>query len=183
MNTSYLIQRLLKPFQQKTKGISVAEVFAFGGGLQRGGLSKEAWDLLAPIFRFDYMGAAEFEFGAVPETLAKIFDEKDKYESFVDKVKYEYKSWKDDKDYTGSRDIFVICKIEDKEEVLKRIRHFAKNSYSNTKELVCLNESMAEKSSREYIGWLELDNGYMFFIDEGAFRKICLLFQIKEKAL
>lgn len=41
--------------------------FAFGGGLVQGGLSKAA--LAALPFRFDYMGAAEYEWGAVPECL------------------------------------------------------------------------------------------------------------------
>ena len=41
--------------------------FAFGGGLVQGGLSKAALNALP--FRFDYMGAAEYEWGAVPECL------------------------------------------------------------------------------------------------------------------
>lgn len=50
----------------------VSEVFSFGGGYKNGGLSDEAMDLLRDAFSFDYMGAAEFEFGAVPKALQKI---------------------------------------------------------------------------------------------------------------
>ena len=40
--------------------------------MRNGGLSSEAMDLIRGIWAFDYMGAAEFEFGAVPKALQKI---------------------------------------------------------------------------------------------------------------
>ena len=59
---SYLIQRLGKP----TGGIGP---FSFGGGFINGGLSNEGAKAISSICIFDYMGAAEFEFGALPKAL------------------------------------------------------------------------------------------------------------------
>ena len=71
MKSSWLIQRLNKPYGENPFGLK-DNPFAFGGGLVNGGLSHEAMDILRGIFSFDYMGAAEFEFGAVPKALQTI---------------------------------------------------------------------------------------------------------------
>ncbi len=43
-----------------------------------------------------------------------------------------------------------------------------------------LDATLAENEFREdNIGWLELDNGYVFFTDEEAFQKTINLFGIK----
>ena len=72
LKESWLIQRLERPRTFKVQGKAVDNPFSFGGGYKNGGLTDEAMDLIRPIMSFDYMGAAEFEFGAVPETLSKI---------------------------------------------------------------------------------------------------------------
>lgn len=63
---TFLVQRLAKPHKDKKGNISKVHR-VFGGGML--GLSKEAWDLIDPIFRIEYMGSAEFEFGKIPEVL------------------------------------------------------------------------------------------------------------------
>lgn len=66
----YLVQRLRAPthgFEQE-----INEAFSFGDGYKNGRLGEKAMKLLCSIFSFDYMGAAEFEFGAVPEALRHI---------------------------------------------------------------------------------------------------------------
>ena len=57
----YLVQRLQEP--QGGHGM-----FPFGGG-GNGGFSVDAMKLLASVFTFDYMGAAEYEFGAAQQTV------------------------------------------------------------------------------------------------------------------
>ena len=70
MERSYLIQRLLKPTQ-----FGVELPFgSFGCGLVAGGLSKKAVEVINGMWTFDYMGSAEFEFGAVPEALNTIIN-------------------------------------------------------------------------------------------------------------
>jgi hypothetical protein len=69
-HSSYLIQRLEEPWGGMAQFKD--NPFSFGGGLRNGGLSQEAMDLIRGIWSFDYMGSAEFEFGAVPEALNAI---------------------------------------------------------------------------------------------------------------
>lgn len=59
LEQTWLIQRLNKPYPRKD---SIGEIFSFGGGLKNGGLSDNAMALLRPIFSFEYMGAAEFDY-------------------------------------------------------------------------------------------------------------------------
>jgi len=184
METSYLIQRLKKPFKSTVneKGNLLQQLdnaFAFGGGLKNGGLTKEAMDLLRPIFRFDYMGSAEFEFGAVPQTLAKIVEGivAKEYYHFKIPVQYKHKSWKTGKEETGTTTISVICKKADATEVTARIKQFAKKDFNGTKEMVNLNSALArDEYSKDLGGWLELDNSYMFFSDEEMAEKVINLF-------
>lgn len=190
MQESYLIQRLRKPFKIKNpktplEKLAVANPFAFGGGFKNGGLSDEAMNMLCDIFQFDYMGSAEFEFGAVPEALQIIAKGKDNYITFeIPKVKYKYKDWKTRKDLSGTNSIYVICHKDWKEEVVKRIKTKALGDYGkrkdnfHTKEGVFLDSSLAGGPFRHTVGWLELDNGYFFFTDVEMFSKVCALFEI-----
>ncbi|KKL26470.1 hypothetical protein LCGC14_2394990, partial [marine sediment metagenome] len=75
MQRTYLIQRLHKPHQigGNEDFKKLVNCFSFGGGLKDGGLSDEAMKLIIKIWRFDYMGSAEFEWGAVPESLSNVF--------------------------------------------------------------------------------------------------------------
>ena len=66
MSSFYLMQRLLPP-REKTGSPFDNAHRVFGGGML--GLSESAWDLMDQLCRIDYMGAAEFEFGALPQFL------------------------------------------------------------------------------------------------------------------
>jgi len=189
MESSYLIQRLLKPYKNPV-GVLKDNPFSFGGGLVNGGLSNEAMDLLRPIFRFDYMGSAEFEFGEVPRTLSKIVENKDKYIAWEFLVNYRYESWfKKKETFTGKKPVYVICQKDWIDNVKDVIWYHAKNSYGNTqhytKECVFLNRALAENCEDEwpkkYQGWLELDNGYFFFSNKEMFDKTCELFGITKE--
>lgn len=72
---TWLVQRLVKPFPKQhtdTPLGRLANAFSFGGGMVNGGMSKEAMAAISEIFRFDYMGAAEYEFGDVPKAFAAL---------------------------------------------------------------------------------------------------------------
>lgn len=70
MKRTWLVQRLRKPYNHPAFGAD--NPFSFGGGLRNGGLNDEAMGLLRGIFSFDYMGAAEFEFGAIPQAFDRL---------------------------------------------------------------------------------------------------------------
>jgi len=167
MKKSYLIQRLQKPQ-------SFENPFRFGGGYKDGGLSENAMDLLRPIFSFDYMGAAEFEFGALPKTLQKMAENASNLVSgnLIATTK------------NGNEEfVFYICQKDHKLEVVKRIKIKAHSEYGDNnfscKEWVGLQRVVDKEKYADHIGWLELDNGYFFFVDKDAWEKTCTLFEVE----
>lgn len=173
MKQSYLIQRLNKP-HGNTKFDAVSEIFSFGGGLRNGGLTDEAMSLLRNIFSFDYMGAAEFEFGALPNALSKIAKNTDKYQTFAISMKTKE---------GNEKDVYIICARTDSDEIISLLKLFAKNEYGrktpHTKERVGLQDAINEAKYSRAKGWIELDNGYFFFIDKNMFESTAKLFGIK----
>lgn len=181
MKSTWLVQRLQKPVcYANSKFAGLENVFSFGGGLKNGGLSDEAMKLFRDIFRFDYMGSAEYEFGAVPEAFQKIVKNLSDTVSFDIDVKYKCKDWKNKKELSETKKIYVICHKDWKEEVTNRINQWAKEDYTKTKEQIRLNSALAEHEySKDIIGWLELDNGFIFFSDKEAFDKFKMLLELK----
>lgn len=184
MNSTYLVQRLVKPYISKNNTgdilISTAEYFSFGGGLKNGGLSEDAMKMLRPIFSFDYMGSAEFEFGAVPDAFRQIAKGINESEAFELEVKYKAKNWKSRETVEGKKKVYIICHKEFKNEVIERIKNWAVTDYNNTKAVICFNWSLAELARYEnIIGWLELDNGFIFFKDKEAFEKTKQIFGLQ----
>lgn len=182
MKRSWLVQRLMAPRQKSVLGDNP---FAFGGGLRNGGLSDEAMGLLREIFGFDYMGAAEFEWGAVPKALEKIAKDAEDYRasSFtisLDKIK---RSWNEEGEREGpDPEIFVICKRDHKTEVRKRIEDWATNSVGeDLKEWTQLSTTLVPTKDwhKEVQGWLELDNGFFFFVDREMWEKTAGLFGVR----
>lgn len=195
MERSYLIQRLQKPLKNDQGKIDkIYNAFAFGGGLKNGGLDDNTMSFLSKVWRFDYMGSAEFEFGKVTETLGKIYEnspigliDDSTYISGEMIFDWEFHNWNwGNIEATrnlrqGKAIIYYICQQEHEKEVKKRISKFAKGK-GGTKEPIMLNFSLAKKDSRiRSVGWLELNNGYFFFINEEMFKQTCELFGIKDK--
>ena len=165
MKTSYLIQRLHKPSHFMVAGKKMDNPFSFGGGLRNGGLNEEAMSLLRNILSFDYMGSAEFEWGAVPEALhfiAKQITKKNVVTGNVD-------------------DVWFLCPSEYEKEVRNRISALRQDEYCWHKKEFCglrdYFESDSEYAKRN-VGWLELNNGYAFFVDMEMFEQFCQLFGI-----
>ena len=160
---TYLVQRLCKPRHE-----SVAEAFSFGGGFKNGGFSDEAMNLLRPVFSFDYMGSAEFEFGAVPEFFSKLVQHREEYDFFETDV--------------NNTTIYIMGKKEFKDETIQRVQDLAhKKSNHPTKEAVGLDTATGlnkyvKQSDNRFVGWLELDNTFAFFCDKEVFEKFKALF-------
>ena len=181
MNNPYLIQRLKKPFEIETNLTKFANAFSFGGGLKNGGLGEEAFNLIKKIWRYDYMGSAEFEWGAVPKSLSRIYSNRLDYTSGEKIVKayatdYRGAKWKP---ISKESTVFYICKKADKEQVVDCLAKLAtdKNFY-RTKEAVCLNTSVCGMTS-DIVGWHDLDNDFLFFTDNQMYEQTKSLFNIK----
>jgi len=193
MKSSYLVQRLKKPFTSENKLTALSNAFSFGGGLVNGGIPEDGMKLLKNIFRFDYMGAAEFEFGAVPEALSRMGQKFEDLIGFTLMTPFLYETWsKERKKMKGIKPVYVICLKEDRLDVCKHILKWAQSNYPkgiDTKGTVNLNASLAAedllKEGAEYtedtVGWLELDNGYFFFKDKEMYEKTCELFDVKKE--
>lgn len=119
---NYLIQRLLPPAKKDHPFSGWNNPFAFGGGYRNGGLSEEAVNLIEDIFTCDYMGAAEYEFGALPKSLEYIAkNAKDFVSSDVKTGKgMVYFFARDDKAETVAQDLNLLA--QDKRSQKIRVR-------------------------------------------------------------
>ncbi len=161
MRDTCLIQRLEKPFDAPNP-------FAFGGGLSNGGFSADAMKILKTLYRFDYMGSAEFEWGAVPAAFQFLAKQSHAKKVVAGKVGGVY---------------YIVPKSYE-EEVKIRIEKLKDNEHSfSLKEYCGLKDALTqtEKRFHEPVGWIEIDNGFMFFIDEEMFNNSCNLLGIKTK--
>lgn len=181
MKRSWLVQRLKKPYRTDTI-LGKDNPFAFGGGLRNGGMSGEAMDLLRGLFAFDYMGAAEFEWGAVPEALNGLARAKDLtafgFSFPLAKVAKDFR----DKgaDPTGDASLYVLCRDPHAAEVQKRIKGWAAKPYGDLKESTRLSSTLrpATEWDGEVCGWLELNNGFFFFTDREMWEGTARLFGV-----
>lgn len=188
MKRSWLVQRLNKPHRM---GMFKDNPFAFGGGMKNGGLSDEAMGLIRGIFSFDYMGAAEFEFGAVPEALNRLAKASDRddlvaFEFTIPLSKVE-PDWRDRKAKApaGEATVYVLCPSEQSDEVTTRIRGWAKEDHVNLKESTLLPRVLWPASdgwTPDTRGWLELSNGFFFFADRAMWAETCALFGVDTPA-
>jgi len=190
MNRSWLVQRLEKP---RTSGLFKNNPFAFGGGLKNGGLSDEAFGLVAQIMAFDYMGAAEFEFGALPKALQRIAEashakpRKSKLTAFDITVPLAEvpPNWQAKKAAApgGEATIYILCQKDHADEVNTRIRAWAAGD-ERLKESTRLTNTLRpfHEWDGDTVGWLELDNGFFFFTDREMWQQTCSLFGVDAAA-
>lgn len=160
---SYLIQRLQKP-------LGKVNPFSFGGGLVNGGLSNDAMNMLKDIFSFDYMGSSEFEWGAVPNALR-----------FIAKQACNDNLVADIMECNQGEYVYYIAPKQYEEDVKKRITQL-RNNELRLKEYCGLNtyfDGFLGNERKDICGWIELDNGFMFFTNEDMFINTCKLFGIK----
>lgn len=162
LQSSWLIQRLKAPEKSAIPGM-VFNPFSFGGGLSNGGLSPQAAVILSTVCSFDYMGAAEFEFGAVPKAFKFIAENKPTHHLLT----------------SFGNNIYLIMPEAMKDMVIDRVVDIATNEGFRSKEYVGLREQLIGRNGKMYLGWLELDNGFMFFTDEKMFIAFKDLFNIK----
>jgi len=171
MEKSRLVQRLKKP-------TGCYNPFSFGSGLKNGGLTQDAFDQLNKIFSFDLMGAAEFEFGAIPKALEKMFDNKSDFVKGFITVNWKTTRWKTGEAIKGKDKVYFLCHKEQRKEVKRRITSWAtgNNISGLPKCSVSLDYSFDSNFCQ---GWLELDNGFFFFIDKEMWKNTNKLFGVK----
>lgn len=186
MRSSWLVQRLEKPHRVTFAGVTTDSPFSFGGGLRNGGLSSEAMELLRGVFSFDYMGAAEFEWGAVPEALKRMAAESLEAWSFSFPLTEVAPNWRDKDALTpdGDATIYVVSRPEWRSEIKARVRLWSSEGYgSRLKEQTHLCSVLRPSANDEFpsrvCGWLELDNGFFFFTDKAMWEATARLFGVE----
>lgn len=169
MKGTWLVQRLKRPYP-KNSILGQDNPFAFGGGYRNGGLSDEAMGLLRGIFSFDYMGAAEFEYGAVPEALQRLAKQAHTL------VAYPF-------DLDGHR-LYVLCQQRHADEVNARLTEWESTPHVRMKESLRLHAALnpTDEWDSQVCGWLELDNGFFFFTDEVMWAATARLFGVEVAA-
>lgn len=196
MERTRLVQRLKAP--EGNTDVFGNDPYVNSGGVKNWGLTDRAMTLLKGIVRFDYMGAAEFEWGAIPKGLKKISDHAlaEELMSFVISIPLREVGRTlfdpDNEPPEGNGFVWVICRSEDIEEVSRRIRGWAANDNdrhdNNTdnagwwlEERTCLNAALRPNPSwpSAVCGWIELDNGFFFFTNKVMYEKVCQLFGLK----
>lgn len=154
---TYYVQRIMPP-----SGGRATPIFSPIG------LTKKADGILGKILRFDYMGATEFELGSVPGALQRIEAYSNAGKAVTGTVKLK-------------KDVYYICQKDLEQHVEEMIKEIAENK-KHLKEPAFLPEVLAETDdyAERYCGWLELDNGFMFFTDKTMYEKTLELFEITE---
>ena len=185
MGRTWLIQRLRAPYEGNPLG-ATGNPFAFGGGLLNGGLSDEAMELLSQVFSFDYMGAAEFEWGSIPAALSVIAKDVKDYEatSFSFPLTQVAKNWRDQstEEPEGDATIYVISRKNWTSEIQDRIRGWAAEFHnSDLKEATRLAPALRpyKEWDTETHGWLELHHAFFFFTNQEMWEQTATLFGIK----
>lgn len=160
---SILIQRLQKPGEKPCILINDDVL----------GIPEDTLNFLRGIFGFDYMGSSEFEMGAIPKALREIRD-------FA----------VDGKLVCGTllnfqRPVYYICQKGVEGYVEELLCKLAEDDFlPQLMEWTSFNRSL-EKENYEMldcVGWLEMDNGFFFFVDKDMYLQTCYLFGLINEA-
>jgi hypothetical protein len=166
---------------------------AFGGGAV--GLSTEGWRAIQSIFSLDYMGAAEYEFGTIPSCLKQLAHDAEHLvaASTVIPAKSIEPNWNRQREARTKRGtprkkqpvhppiedrtVYLLCRKADLDEVEKRV-HLLAGGKISTKCGTRFSNALDPISDFDcnVKGWLEVDNGYFFFLDKEMWAKATRMF-------
>lgn len=205
MKETFLVQRLNKPIKKTGGPLDNAHRVLGGGMLQ---LSEKVWNVLDPIFTIDYMGSAEFEFGAIPNTLQGLLRDKEELCAFQFEIKAKDirpswdRTWAAQDARTAElkaakeagikpkrakkvkalkgRTVYVLCRKEHKEQVVDTIKRMAAGKQSlKDSAMFCEALDPTKDYHLKTQGWLELNNGFFFFVDEAMWKATTELFTLR----
>jgi len=150
MNVRY-IQRLLLPSEKLTNP------YVFGCGLRNGGISDQDMTKISKLASFDYMGAAQYESGKLSQALsdmARTHNQKDPLALKCIKL--------------ISKKVWVLANESNLSEAIKVVKRLGTTKKMDWK-LKCPSlfpSVLKEQSKTQINGWIDIENNYMFFVDE-----------------
>lgn len=204
MKRTYLVQRLQKPIVPKNADSPLAKLhnaFAFGGGLINGGISKAGMELISRVWRFDYMGAAEYEFGVVPEALSRIAKLAEQKQLFCGSLNIIGSRMKDKHTRVDCpRTIWFFCASDPQEiaHVIEFLNREANDSPATARKHELRTRDRTNIYREMHTDWLdqqeenqlwrtsgglECDNGFLYFFDEESAKQTAELFGVTVPAV
>ncbi len=205
---TYLIQ-VLNMARDRGDGLlaKLHNAFAFGGG--GSGLSKQAQEILDQLWSWEYMGAAEYEFGACQQALQAISEYRKQGVLVAKQIRVtgkeavklsERSTWYSEGKKEVASAVWVIASKHHLDDIsmtldslLNRTDIPWKNDPSRMfpvrlKTHIHLWDALFSPDGywrddhRTMVGGLELDNGWFYFNDRSVFERTCQLFQIDAPA-
>jgi len=165
MRQTWLVQRLNK---KPTSSFLAKAEQVFGGGALA--LKPEAWKLLQSIFGIDYMGAAEFEFGALPKSFQELARDSQNLITFEMRTKP-----------FPDAPVYVLCRKEHEvgaREIIELIAQDKLKLKESTYFRRAFNPTVQKGDlATRTCGWYELNNGFFFFLDKEMWEKTTKLFK------
>jgi len=143
---------------------------------------KDSVDRVAKVFSTDYMGAAEYEWGALPKAMSRM------YEKSISLIMLEHSNFKCWIVYSFPYDfgLFQIMALE------LRVKRFVEENYLKGKDWDKQGKEVAKNDygsfyirvnnewDKELMGWFDLQNDFAWFIDKKMAEEFLLLFKNKE---
>lgn len=169
----------------------------FGGGML--GLRPDAWKILQKIFSIEYMGAAEYEFGTIPTTLKAMAADSDALRAFemvvaAKDIEVNFARGRTARTKRGKprkkqpvhppvqdRTVYVLAReahVEGAKDAIRQLAGHKIRTKSGSGFPAAL-DPITEFDGRT-CGWLELDNGFFFFLDKAMWCKTAILFTGKD---
>lgn len=162
----WLVQRLNKPanwIEQKDdfeKGLIVNK-----------GLCEKVGKVFEQIMSFDYMGSAEFEWGALPKSLEVCIEYAKDNNLMACEIDVVSKKG-------NVKPVYYICHSDIEDGVLKWIKKVGFDNFHHyCKESVRLEDAIDEKEYSR-CGWYDLENRFWFFTDRKMFLNVKKLFSV-----
>lgn len=156
----YLVHRLLPAFKAEYEFPELTE------GVGKDG-STESRSLIKKFCRFDYMGRAEFEFGAVPKAFVGLATLASQRVLIGCETK------------VMGKDVYVICRAPYHEAILDFLLKLAEPVAPNLMEPARFRDAVSGMNQYAIkptpytggvCGWIDLDNLFMWFTSEPMYR-------------
>ena len=192
----YLVNVLTKP--SKFEGVPAIKLSSLPNkGLSDKGFTKEGSNELNKVFRFAYMGASEYEWGAIPLSMKRFADGINAGEYVATYVTVNHivpnldKRGRLDMFSKGGTPaetkVFIMCHKSHVDKVEEFLNLASQQKYGVTRDYIQMDEVLYPDKSKikayiEYaIGGLDLDNNFIYLTDKIAIHYMCKLFDIKVK--
>jgi len=171
------VQRMKRPLPPvKLAGHEMPpDLFSFGGGLVHGGFTKEAAAAIHQLWTWDYMGASEFEHGAVVLALGHLVDRAKRHELVALQIPVNYSDlpkpcrWRAEAPPPHEvADVQIICPnapAGHADKVVNAVRAMFRGQQRLSERLEA-EDCLWFANERAVCGWLALDPPFLFFADQ-----------------